>query len=621
MYSKYDMRICVLVGDVSNDYGGNFRILTTELGSLCKQGKSFSVDVLWFADVSVEPYAEMIREFSSDVKVHFAGPLLQESLKSFGEQLLSMYEELADYMGEDYFWLMSISEINFAREVPLNLLRCKIVIDFLEEHNFEAVIVQGSQQFDRLVRAAVSGSNLLINKPERRALWSGVHRSFFYFAKLGLWNFLNDIFGCFTFPKIKRSMSVFETVVFSPFPRHWKSRADGRLYNRFYAPVSEVDEDTLYLLTLSRNNKSSISDGLKVKASAKGLSNAEIGSPYLVIESYGSIVSIFSSYLNFVLYARLLWRVRRLKVSLNRSGRPGFLSLYRDDLLLGILVDLPKNTYFLSCVRRLAKEVQAEEFVIPFFEFVEGRSLIKGLNESRFRTVGLEHGANGDVHAWRVSLPLVIMNKKSEVSRSFKPNEIWLEGRHSASRYADAGLDSVKVVRPNRLSLDLAQKIRVSERNSVVMLCDMHNPTLGVRQLIGVCNKLGVRLVIRSHPSSAEYMRKWVAELPVGLSSSFVLDVDGKDIYQFLELTKPFAAIVGVSGVVVDLARAGVPFVLIGSNWVPNYSVFASGGGIFSVLHEAAEIYSELHRLMTDDGYRDAFINEATEKVAQIVDI
>lgn len=621
MVSKDVMRVCVLVGDIAEGYECNFKFLSAELESLCRRDKPFSVDVLWFADVSVEPCAEMLREFSLDVQIHFTGPLLQASLKSFGEQLSSMYEELAGFLGEDYFWLMSVSEINFARELPLNLLRYKIIADFVEKHDFETVIAQGSEQFERLVRAAAGDCDLRINRSGRHNYWNSGNRPFFYFAKLWGWNFLNDLFGCFALSKSKRSISVFKTVVFSPFPRHWKCRSDGRLCNRFYGPVSEVYEDTLFLLTLSRNNKSSISDGLTMKASSDRLSKQGIGNPHLIIESYGSISSIFSSYFNFVQVARVLWRVRSFRMSLCRRGRPGFMNLYRDHLLLGVLVDLPKNTYFISCLRRLAKELEAGQIVIPFFEFVEGRAVVKALSERRFRTVGLEHGTNGEVHAWRVSLPLSIMNKRGGVSTSFKPHEILLEGRHSASRYANAGLDSVKVIRSYRLSFDQATRIRALDRDTIVMLCDMHNPTIGVRQLIGVCNRLGVQLIIRPHPSSYEYMQKWVAELSVRSYSSLVLDTDGKDIYRFLEQAKPFAAVVGVSGAVIDLARAGVPFVLIGSNWVPNYSVFADGIGISSVMHEEAEIYSELHRLMTDDGYRDTFINEAAEKVAQIVEI
>lgn len=579
----------------------------------------FKIHLLIMADGSEVELCELRDRYAECLHLVFSASLLQAKMSDMEADLSRQFAELLCVFDDSERWLTSLSEINFAGQLPLQMLRRSVLQNVVTDLGQVKVYCVGDRVFSSLVQDVCAGLELgviwVTQKPRRKPLVKLIWRVFL----LALWNFFQD-FICLCLCRWQpKSRFQSEGWVYASFPRHWILDKEGNEYFKYLGKKSSTTLESVgYVLTLSRQNKASIKSFTEVLQALYKLKSSKLSKRVAIIESYGSFGSLFKNYL-FRLLNLGKWLSLRKRWCESFPSNELMSQWIKEDIWLGYFVDVPKNKYFLDAASRCFQELQMQRAIVPFFEFVEGRCIVGALRARGLGAYGLEHSANGPVHQWRTSLPLTLMKDEANGFR-YVPGCFLLEGKHSVAAYENCGHVKTTVVGGSRLA-NCTVSEPVSEgvsSKTVLVLCELHDPLRLLYQVAPICGQLDLRVVARPHPSSVQIVSKALNGDWFGKSLNISLDTVST-LTSSLRRYKPLAVIVGVTGGAVDVAREGYPLVLVGSNWCPNYSVFTSKAIDYPLTIGSESIRSEIIRLSASDEHRNRLIRVAQAGAALAV--
>ena len=164
-----------------------------------------------------------------------------------------------------------------------------------------------------------------------------------------------------------------------------KKRLNYTYTNKHYSSLNDRD---FYLLTILRNNDDKL---MELKNSIADLKRINNQGKLLIIESYGSLSQIFKSY-----FSSLKNKDLDTGNTLEKNGLAYCSNLIKFHYKW---VDYPKNKYFEIILNSyLNKNINIKNILIPLFEFIEGRIVLKTFNERHINTLALQQGAVSNFH-------------------------------------------------------------------------------------------------------------------------------------------------------------------------------------------------------------------------------
>ena len=138
--------------------------------------------------------------------------------------------------------------------------------------------------------------------------------------------------------------------------------------------------------------------------------------------------------------------------------------------------------------------------MIPLFEFIEGRIVLKTFNERHINTLALQQGAVSNFHLWRFIFSNCIFDS---LDNNYVPNKFLVNGLLEKKLFKKIKYNNIEHIGSLRSKVYKA-KIK-SNRRCILILLDMHNWTkiLDFTMKEVAKNYFG-KLIIRAHPSNPD---------------------------------------------------------------------------------------------------------------------
>jgi len=407
---------------------------------------------------------------------------------------------------------------------------------------------------------------------------------------------------------------------------NWK-KTDGVHYSRFTPGLSGVLNESgrrgAYLLTLPRANARTLKRPKDVVSAYKDLKGWRTDMPVALVEAYGSLRDILTSYFGFSQAFKWLkrWRSPRTARALAWRGVDiGF--LLQRDIVFTLFRDWPGARYLEQCLRRALRASQTEYLAVNGYEIVEGRVACRAAHLGGVKSIGYEHGISGPAHSWRTMVTSSVMANRNAADSLNVPMRILFEGRLGAGHMARLGFPAERIGilgAPRLASVPVRDVLEPPER-SVFVLGDIHRP----EALFGwVLNRLAgsdYTFIFRPHPRHYYSLGEWLTAQEIERHKLTISDRT-ETLETEVHRCQPTALLVSGTGTAIDLAADGWPVIVVLSNWAPDYNpltwteksrTFCSG--------DAAQILDWLERLYGDSSFRADYVDQCRGVFDQLVD-
>jgi hypothetical protein len=567
------------------------------------------IHLLWMSDLSPDGFLEALAGSGADVRLLPAAKLLQTTmLRQHAELELWAAELLGAFSDFPDVWSARLFEFHFNHWLWPYLVRFNAVVNQLEHEQYDQCSVVGQRDFVALCRDSCDSRNIPFSG---RVIGSNPGKIIYLASQIGYWlrNLISEIWGWWLARNIQSPLQS-DIWVYAPYPRNWRSLGE-KISQRFVGLLSDHNNElTLsYLISLTRVSARGLKRSGDMARNLRELSEETPDMPYALLESFGSIGAIIQCYFRWGAALRWMKRWYSLKQAGKLIWRAANLSsILFESMLNAALVDWPKNRYLERCVTNAFESLGGKSLLVPIFELVEGRSVVRAGKQAGVRVIGIQHGAIGLAHRWRVVLPQGLMRRFE--GQDYQPDHIAVEGQVARDWLLEAGLNSDRLymVGAPRITEGVPQVKLDEMQKTILVLGEYHRPQVlfdwCARHLLG----LGYLIVVRPHPAHCRKAEKWLLEQDERVRQQIQINAPEESLAENLIHLHPVCVLSSVTGAMVEVALGGWPLGVVLSNWLPDYAPLTamSDSEIFSS-QDAAEVTAWIERLWGDTGYRTAY--------------
>ena len=576
-----------------------------------------SVHVLWMSDNDHDDFLGLFEGINNEITVTLAGLPLQQEMYCQAAELGKWANQILDDLSDiSELWRSRLFEFHFNHWIWQYLVRFNVFVDQLERGGYDACYVVGHKDFVAICQDYCENKQLpfvgIVSSPSPSLLH-------ILFSQFGSWfrNLAGEVWGWWLTRNISFG-AVAASWIYAPYPRNWR-RSAGKISNRFAGLISSSisPQQTLaYLISLTHVSERRLKNLPQIARDFKALAAEDINMQYEILESFGGLRAIIRTYFGFGVGFRWLNRWRNLL----RDGKVKWRGIDLGRYLFGyivsaMLVDWPKNRYLEYCVANALGKKGTKSLLVPIFELVEGRSVVRAGKRAGSKVVGIQHGAIGLAHRWRVVLPQGLMKRHG--GEDYQPDILAVEGEVARGWLAEAGIedDSVVMIGAPRVTEDVPPVDLDGLRRTILVLGEYHRPQV----LFDWCAKHlldggGYEVVLRPHPAHYKKAEAWLGEQEESVREQISMSVPGKSLAEDLMSLKPVCVLASVTGAMVEVALSGWPLGVIISNWLPDYAPLTAieGEGVFSS-NDPGDVKAWIERLSDDYTYRTAYSQTCRE--------
>ncbi len=604
--------------------GSGINLPEIDWESLLPDVKGFQeATLLWMTD---EPYDSLLSLFSEKkilTTVVEAAPLLQQEMCTFHHEVEKWLKNLAEYFKDiPDLWLSRITEPNFSDAPWFDLVRFNVIESELRMGSYTGCLAVSSSVIHRLVSKLCQLLKIEFYAHEISAPRSVSNRLIFL---LRCWfrNFRSDFIAWLITKNFSKEQKA-DLLVYARFPGNWSKAAQTNHY-RFTGLFSDALETSqkkgAYLVSVSRRNSSSLKNIKTVLSDWKALRSFPSDMPAVPAEGFGSFMNLLASYCclrntlkwlgwwkAFFKSEKMTWRNVDIKF------------LFINQIFSTLFLDWPSTLYLEKCTTNALKLYHVKSLIVPVFELVEGRAVVRAGKKEQVKTIGLQHGSAGLAHRWRIMTPAAIMAGKNSGST---PDITAVEGSLSAGWFSESGYSEghIKVCGAPRLTKKITSPCLNNPGHNILILGDMHRPYTLFRWALKGLADMGYSLILRPHPSTYERTVAWLEAVPEKIKTHACISARGVTLENELRIKSPACILAGCTGAAVDLSMSGWPLIIILSNWLPDYSpltaidnqkILSSGS--------PSEVKAWIERLHSDLTFRQEYSRTCKQAGEQLID-
>ncbi len=589
---------------------------------LIKRAGTFQeVTILWMSDAPPDALLKALTDMKVAFRLVEAANLLQNEMVAFEGMLKPWFGYLWSRIDliQDR-WFARFSEINFSNPAWFDLLRFTVFYNVLQSETCHTCIAVAGQRLLELVKQACRRNAISLLAEQTEPEQSPVT------LRLCLVGWLKNAFTdgiIWLLSRRRKRIHHFANAIYAGFPLNWK-QIDNRWYYRYTGKISEYLYDCNYFVTLSRTNRSVHKQIKKLLADWKQIHSVVADCPVVVIESFGSLFDLLRCYFSPTRSIRWFFAWRKLKKSgcLQWQGI-NVSSLFDGNCLQALFLDEPSARYLERCTKRAIKTCAIDTLYVPVFELVEGRAVVRAANHQGAKTIGLQHGAAGRAHSWRIMLTSGMMASGTASDRSFVPDRIAVEGSQAEAMLKRNEYPAERIIISGapRLSQFMPAESKKPPSKTVLVLGDLHRPeTLFSWVLNALCTH-GYTAVFRPHPSRYSYTAAWLKSQHDEVQTYALLSRRDSSLETELGRIAPIAILAGCTGAAVEIAMSGWPVIVVLSNWQPDYSpLTAFNNSRIFCSHNADIVRKRIDLLYQDSAHRAAYSCICRESGMKIVD-
>jgi len=584
---------------------------------------NIDIDILWMSDCGHTEFHNWLIAQGYRANLLMAGSLLQQEMAGFAGELEIWSEAIfQDNVGSHDIWRSPLTEFNFSQRLWFDLVRLNVLTKHLRRDTYNACFAFGRGEFVSLCEQVCDKRNIEF---QGISLSSGGSFGLSMLARgiyRWLLNLTSEIITLVVLSGSTRTEKNVDRLIYAQYPQNW-SRNGKQISNRFVGKLSAVSDGDAsskqYLISLLRGDQSKLKTAAQVFPALSDLQNTILDLGHDIVERYGDLKSILKAYFSFGSGFRWLARWRGLL----RSDTLLWQGITLNKFLWGIginaiLVDWPKNRYLETCVANALKEKGAESLLVPIFELVEGRSVVRAGKRAGVKVVGIQHGAIGLAHRWRVVLPQGLMKRHG--GEEYQPDIIAVEGEVAQGWLKEAGIEDekVEVIGAPRVTADVPLANLKEMSRTILVLGEYHRPEV----LFDWCTKhllnAGYEVVFRPHPTHYKKAEAWLGEQEDDVREHISMSPLGESLAEDLMRLKPVCVLASVTGAMVEVALSGWPVGVIISNWLPDYAPLTAieGTEVFSS-NDPGDVKAWIERLLDDEAYRAAYSHACKEAARQ----
>jgi len=572
-----------------------------------------SIDILWMSDGEYADICGWLINQGYQVNLILAGPLLQQEMIGFTSELENWTAgSFDDEVTSLDLWRSSISEFNFSQLLWFDLVRLNVLTKVLRRSAYQACWIFARDEFVALssqlcAQLEVRFRGIALSAPGRSAVFKGLYRWFL--------NLVSELVAFVVLPETASAEQNVEQWAYAQYPQNWTSdgkQIRNRFVGRWAANSDSVLSSKRYLISFLRGDQARLKSIAQVFAKLSEFQNSEANLEHDFVERYGNLKTIIKIYFGLGFGFRWLarWRDLLKTSALHWNGVSLNKYLWRMGVN-AVFVDIPKNRYLGHCVEKALEAMGAETLLVPIFELVEGRSVVRGGKRAGVKVIGVQHGAIGLAHRWRVVLPQGLMKRYG--GDAYQPDIYAVEGKVARDWLVEAGIeaDRVKVVGAPRVTVDVPLVELEEQNRTLLVLGEYHRPQVLFDWCVKHILNAGYEVVLRPHPAHYQQAAVWLDEQREGVREQISMSVLGDSLADDLLRHKPVCVLASVTGAMVEVALSGWPVGVILSNWLPDYAPLTAmdGAEVFSS-NNPGTVADWIERLMTDENYRAAYSQE-----------
>ena len=581
------------------------------------------IDILWMSDDSYTDLDNWIVSQGCQANFIEAGPLLQQEMGGFARELEIWSDAIfQDDLNFHEIWRSGFTEFNFSQGVWFDLVRLNVLTKHLHRDTYNACYAFGRDEFVSLCEQVCDKRKI---KFQGISLSSGGSFGLSMLVRgiyRWLLNLTSDTITLAVLAGSKSTDKKVDRLIYAQYPQNWLRNGD-QISNRFVGKLSAASgrdaSSEQYLISLLRRDQSALKTVRQVFKALADFQSVILDLGHGLVERYGDLKSILKAYFSFGPGLRWLARWRDLLRSDTLLWQGVTLINYLWGIgINAVLVDWPKNRYLEYCVANALREKGAESLLVPIFELVEGRSVVRAGKRAGAKVVGIQHGAIGLAHRWRVVLPQGLMKRYG--GEEYQPDILAVEGEAARDWLVEAGIkdDRVVMVGAPRVTADVPLVDLKDVSRTILVLGEFHRPQVLFDWCVKHLLNANCEVVLRPHPAHYRRAEEWLREKGVGIRNSISMSPVGDDLAEDLLRLKPVCVLASVTGAMVEVALSGWPVGVIISNWLPDYAPLTAieGEDVFSS-NDPGKVKAWIERLLDDEAYRAACSQVCREAARQ----
>ena len=408
----------------------------------------------------------------------------------------------------------------------------------------------------------------------------------------------------------KISNSSFEIALYSNYPANWVGPE--KTQYRFLGSLNNDDDiknRLLHIISPIHKNDTRLGSCFDyTKAIMKFINKDNVA----FLQTHTSLIDIFNCYvLLFNLFESELHKeiIKYLKIDFGKSlsdkrfkyiDRPKQLSLYN------------------SMVRYLKTNPNIKTILVPGFELVEGRAIIKAARDNGVKVIGVQHGVQGEFGCWRVINATASL---STANSSVSPNQVLVEGSIYAKCFKDNGFKNVKVIGASRIKQLPPRPIKYHKGNNIIIfvMLDLHDwKSLYEWSFNLARTNKNIITINRPHPKAFRKVKDYKKKNMHNLDN-FVFD-NNVSLNNSVRINKPNFVVARSTGGLIEMALSRWPCILYykkGEFDTNPIALMKGSNDIITVTDEKKSIENMLRLMCTKDvtDYADILFRIASQHV------
>jgi hypothetical protein len=496
---------------------------------------------------------------------------INKQINLLSEPLLNHLVEL--FQEYPSLWMARVSELSFSDPVWKAFVKARSIQEWLKRHSTEKVVIERT---DVLLASALQTlcPEQVISQPKNyRSVLEEVLKPWvrrLRYQTYWLSNVFNEVVTAIVMGQLgnlRRSLpknKLPETAVYCNYPSNWEGK-DNQRY-RFTGSLldnAQFCRDLQYVVSPIHSNQTRIRGFFPAWKASKRLVERE---NITILQFYSKLTDVFAAYR----FRKEQYAGKNLEEALDQFGLSfamGRLHLERT------WIDMPKQrSLYLAMGRYLDANPNIKRLLVPIFELVEGRAVVKAARERGVEVIGLQHGAAGKWGSWRVVLTTAALHRVGSLA---VPNRVAVEGILYAEAFRKVGFGAVDVVGASRIrSLPPSPpKLKSGEIPVLLVLLDLHYWRPLADWSVKLACEYSAQVIIRAHPKQQQQV---TAHCDQQFRVNVNLAIDQlSTLNQAIEQYRPHAVIAGSTGGVLELALNNWPCFLFVPEDEPLWSPLA----------------------------------------------
>lgn len=407
--------------------------------------------------------------------------------------------------------------------------------------------------------------------------------------------------------------------IFSYFPRVW-TRRFGKWQDAYWGDsfdeLSLKNKGVVYVLfLLDRDNISyfkNVVDRIK-----KLKFSATRPKQYILLESFGRFRDIARFYLNFTDL------IRFLKISRSKEYRALFqydgiclAPLFEYPMIKSAIVWWPAMLLLKSSVGNLGRKLTPDLVLMPFFEYIDGRAIVKGIKHScNCPVFGFQHGPITEMKINYSGQPKELEPDYNMGNPLPFPDKILIDGSLAKEILRERGIPAYDLVMNGPPRYDtlwerarLASEQERFKTSPVVIIASLglHDAEIMAERIFQALGKMkDIRIIVRLHPKYVlDRIDKMISSYRVLGGAEIVISKQGS-IYDCME--EGDMLITSYSAAGIEAIAFGLTVVGLKLNHSPDMSPLAYKGSPLLTASTARELRCHVVNITKDDEFRQDY--------------